>query len=887
MKTRYILFSILFAALIGSWVQAQPVLKRYYPLNNGQGTETVGRYDGKFWTAPQVVEDRFGNTNGAVKMVVYNFLGTPSFVSDFDYKNTGLTLSFWIKNEDVVTKKNGTIPWDNSDYPVWTFFAMKDWDVSLLGMYRRRDRAVLDRYTTDTSNNLKNWGVWLWDPVNFTNIVGWYHVVISYEKSRTFIYLFYPNGKISSCVLYFGLQDLSAATKWGLGSPVENSFPMDDFKVYQGTVTETQAREMHAKEALPEGMYRISLCANNNEYVHSVGHLTASGTALEIFGLPQGHDAFVYKWVFEPVPGKLGVYMIRMAYEDVYMHIVGGSPGSGSRIELWTRQHAQDDEFEWYVESAGDGYFFISSNKDRTKLLHTVGHAHDNSARLEVWPYDSGYAPTFKWKLNLLKTNYEIENGPVVVGKKYMAVLSANTFLSMMPQTPISGDNTYVRVDRGPYPSYMQFWSFFRHKDDGYRLYNATYPEYNLCPHDYTMSVGINEIAAKLKSSYANCYDYVVDKPNKYGRRVLLRQALDQALCVTADAELQIDNVSLWRQSDNRPSLWALYRSDDVLTNKQPYDLKPGIYRIVSVIDDKKAITTSNFDWGVNTNIVMNTYTDTRYTSYYWIVDYERDASGKPVLDGTYTIQKFGTDKLYFYPKVHSAASNTKLELYPLNRDYIGVEKWFIRPTRTGDGAFLIQCAADPTKYVHLTGDVMSENTQLELLEHKEVTSNFYRWVFQPVSIIAPFDSQIQKVFTQKDQTKYLHVRENWAISGSRIDVRAYNSAYDQFYNWVFTKQEDNTYVIKNDDTQMFIHPVGHTSANGTRLEQLEYNSAYSPYYKWIIAPGSAAGTYRIYSVADPSKLIHLSSHTAAENNDVEILLYNSNYANTYEWKLK
>ena len=115
----------------------------------------------------------------------------------------------------------------------------------------------------------------------------------------------------------------------------------------------------------------------------------------------------------------------------------------------------------------------------------------------------------------------------------------------------------------------------------------------------------------------------------------------------------------------------------------------------------------------------------------------------------------------------------------------------------------------------------------------------------------------------------------------------SYNFAFDQFYNWIFDKQDDNTYLIKNDNTQMFIHPIGHTTANGTRLEQLEYNNAYAPYYRWIIAPGSAAGTYRIYSVADPTKLIHLSGHMAAENNDVEIYHFISGYSNTYEWKLK
>lgn len=587
MKRKYLFFSIFLPivlfGLLG--VQAQPILKRHYPLNNGQGTETVGHYNGTFWGNPQVIEDRFGNTNGAVKMAVNGTLNTPSFVSDFNYKNTGFTLSFWIKNEDYVWKKTGTTPWDDSDYPVWSFFAMKGYDVTLLGMYRHRDRAVLDRYTTDTNNTMKNWGVWLWDPVNFTGIVGWYHVVISYEKSRTFVYLFYPTGKVSSCVLYFGLQDMSAATKWGLGNPGGNSFPIDDFKVYQGNVTEQQAREMHAKEALPDGMYRVSLCADNNKYIHTFSNETTKYTPLEILQRYDGSDPHVYKWIFEPISDaagryKLGQYKIRLAYEDKYLHFVGDSPGEGTRIELLTYDSGHSASYEWYVEPAGDGYFWISANSDRRRLLHTVGHSKENSARLELWPMESAYAPMYKWRLNLIKTNHEIANGPVETGKHYMTVLSDNSSLGILPDTPISGDKTTLRANRGPYPSSQTFWSFFRHRDDGYRIFNATFPEYNVYPEGLYITTGTGIEAAKFNSAYAPYYDYVVEKPNKYSRRVYFKQAMDQTLAVTAAGNKMGTRLSLRKDFVNNSALWALYRTDKVKDNKQVYDLKPGMYRI-------------------------------------------------------------------------------------------------------------------------------------------------------------------------------------------------------------------------------------------------------------------------------------------------------------------
>ena len=77
---------------------------------------------------------------------------------------------------------------------------------------------VLDRYTRNTDNHFKNWGIWLWDPVNFTQRIGWYHIVISYEPSRTFVWGLLSNGQTESSAYYFGIQDYSVATHWGIGN---------------------------------------------------------------------------------------------------------------------------------------------------------------------------------------------------------------------------------------------------------------------------------------------------------------------------------------------------------------------------------------------------------------------------------------------------------------------------------------------------------------------------------------------------------------------------------------------------------------------------------------------------------------------------------------------
>lgn len=50
---------------------------------------------------------------------------------------------------------------------------------------------------------------------------------------------------------------------------------------------------------------------------------------------------------------------------------------------------------------------------------------------------------------------------------------------------------------------------------------------------------------------------------------------------------------------------WALFKSNQPGANKELYDLKPGIYRIVSLADEEKAVTTRDNAWASTTDILI------------------------------------------------------------------------------------------------------------------------------------------------------------------------------------------------------------------------------------------------------------------------------------------
>lgn len=883
---RYRFLFLILISFIGfnftSYAQNALILKRLYRLDNGSATEDIGRYDGTIYGTVTPVQDRYGNTEGALKFFDHAYISIPSLVSDFDYKTTGYTVSFWTYIDEYHYKNHGKTPWKDSDPIVRAFYAINDTDdVVLTGFHRRADRMVIDRYTNDTNNHLKNWGVWLWDPINFTQRIGWYHIVISYEPNRTFVWVFYPNGQTESSAYYFGIQDYSVATHWSIGNSSGKSLILDAFSVYQGAASESDARDLHAQEMLPDGMYKISLCANEETYMHTVNNSVEGSTPIEIFSPVDNRHTF--KWIISPVSGKTNVYTIRLAYENMYLHCSGHSSEQSTRIELLEYQPSHPLAYEWFFQSSGDGYYHISSNADRSKYLHPVSRSTKSGTRLAILTYAKSFPKVYKWKLHLLKTKYELNQNQVAIDSPYEVVLSDNTFLGLMPDTPIQGDVTALHPNRGSYPSLLDYWWFLPGKDGSYKIYNVSHPSYDLHPKSRQVSAGVEIQALKYAAAYDKFYSFVLEKPNKYGRRYQFKHALNTDLIVTATTSAIGSKLSLQKDGNDKANQWALFKSRKPGANKEIYDLKPGIYRIVSMADNKKAVTTRNNTWISNSDILIGEISSPKYTSYYWVVDYERDSNGNPVLDGTYTIQLFATDKLYWHTKSHAISNSARLELYALDRDNLGSEKWYIKPTRTGDGAFFIQCAGNPNLYVHLANHATLSNTQLELWPYDATHADTFKWKFEQVSITAPFAEGTYRVASAKDKTKYLHVKNN-STSKQALELRSYNPENKTSFEWYFMKNEDNTYSIQNFNSMLYVHPIGQSTINGTRLEQIEYDASYSPYYKWIITAGTGYGAYKIISVADPTKYIHLSGHLALEGNEVEILLINKGYENTYEW---
>lgn len=900
-KNLFIYICLILAGFFSySFGQTLPNPIRNYPLSSGSAADIANNRNGTINGSVSNFTDRFGVTNGAMKLNNNTYISTPGFFAGANYTN-GFTISFWTYIEQNISKNPGIRPWADNDIPYQAFYARSGSALinnTLLGFQRIRDRAVINRYTIDENNDKRDWGVWLWDPVNFTNRIGWYQIVLVYEKAKMTTYVFYPNGQSESMSHYFGLQDLAQATDWGLGNINQGSSSLsilDDFKVFAQPLTREQVRILYSQEAVPGGMYRVSIAANQSQFIHTVSQNVNPGARLELLGATSTDLTAPYNWVFEPVSGQPNVFTIRMAYTDnSYVHLVGRSTGEGTRIETLAYNASYASYYQWLVEPVpnSNGLFTIRSNANRNRYLHPTARSTSNGTTLEILSYNASYAQFYRWRLNLAKNLFELSNASLQ-GARLLIVPSFNTFLENQPQNTNVTSADQIKIGRESFPNPpFSNWAITKSIDDSYLVYN-----YNVGGrywHPTARNVTNNNTVQVLgfDANNPNVYRWIFDRDviNPFGRRYEVRPALNQNLTLQSNASaplFQNSNLFIRQRPTQNPEemSWQLFpfRSSPP-ANKQVYRIEPGIYRISSQANQSLYLATQSFSFNNGTRLNVQNFSEERFTNFYWDIDFERDAQNNPVRDGAYIIKFFGTDNRFIHTEGNSLNNSTNLEILSMDRVYMGTYKMFIEPA--GGGNYRLRLAGNKDLYMHLWGNNTGAGTTVEVLQFNSQFASTYGWRFERINIEAPLASGIYRLaLAGTNNQRFLHTRDRSNNDGARLEILDYNSSFAGHYSWVFELQSDNTYTIRRANvSNRFVHPVSHSVSDGTRLEILSYSADYARLYKWILVRGTTANSFRLRLVDFPGRLMHTSGHSTAQSAEVEILNFNQNFFRTYEW---
>lgn len=899
-KNLLICICFLLVAFNYSFGQTLPNPIRNYPLNNISVQDIASGRNGTIHGPASNFTDRFGNTTGAMDFGTNTYINTPDFFAGSDFRN-GFTISFWTFIDQNISKNQGLRPWADDDPTFQAFYARSGSNAShttLLGFQRIRDRAVINRYTFDQSHLTRDWGVWLWDPVNFTNRIGWYQIVLVYERAKMTTYVFYPNGQSESMSHYFRLQELPNVTSWGLGNiNPGNSFSfrvLDDFKIFANSLSRDQVRRLYSQEAVPGGMYRVSNAANESQFMHTVGRNVNPGARLELLNASNTELTAPYQWVFEPVSGQPNVFRIRMGYTDnSFVHLVGRSTANNTSVETLAFNPSFASFYQWFVEPAANGTFYIRSNANRNMYLHPAGRSTANGTSLEILNLNPFFDQFYRWRLNLLKTQFELNDASLQT-TAHLIVPSFNTFLENQPQNTNVTNADPIKIGRESNPNpVFSSWQVTKSIDDSYQVGTTNTNDRFWHLFQGNVSNGNSVQVLNMGGNNPNIFRWVFDRDviNRFGRRYEVRPALNQNLALQSDANAPLrQNSNLFirqRPTQNQDGLsWQLFPfRNSPPVNKQVYRIEPGIYRISSQANHSLFLATQSFSANNSARLSIQNFSQERFTNFYWDIDFERDDHGIPVRDGAYLIKLFGTDNRCIHTVGNSLNNSTDLEILGLNRVHMGTYKMFIEPA--GGGNYWLRLAGNRDLYMHLWGNNTGANTTVEVLQFNNNFANTYGWRFERINIEAPLATgryRLALAATTNPQ-RFLHTRGRSNNNGARLEILTFEQAFAPHYLWTFTLQTDNTYTIQRDNfDNRYVHPVGRSVGDGTRLEILEFNNDHARLYKWILERGTTLNSFRFRLVDFPGRFMHTSGNSTGNSAEVEILNFNQNFWQTYEW---
>lgn len=790
--------------------------------------------------------DRFGEEGGATGFDPKSFMALPALFDGEDYKK-GFTITFWVYINEDYKRREGWRPWGDADATYRSFFALTHQE-SVLGFAHRGDRALLDRYVVRDDGTVKNYPIWFWDPVNFTSRQGWYMVALSYATNHMRCFLFYPDGEMAYAMHYFGIQDLSSATQWGIGSlDLPHTQMLDDFKVYEKTLEKEEVRTLYSMEAPPRGMYRIETVNYPSSYVQTLNKAVDVNQSLSGQSLSMGRE-FTSQWVFEHMPNTVNGYHIRMGYTDYYLV---GSAKAGTHV--MTGQKADSDG--WIVTPSDNGTFHIRSLG--TPDLYWKILVEDGVLRVRLDRMDVAKADFYKWKLSLLKTAKELQDNGVLLNVPYTLVDDHNTVFTVQPHMPFVAPQTELFTGRESISLRNEF-IFKNAYDNAVYIEHAELTETRMAVKNNAFGENAQVVIAKWTGLQRFKHQFLIEKLSPYGRKCRIVPVYDQDRCVSGVADPISSDIRTQKISTgNLPSQqWQLYEAPykHVAPAKEVYQLDPGLYKISTSQPGNLSLCPAPFAWTANTPLNIWEYNKEWECCFYWFLDYERLPDGTPVRDGTYTIQLMGTDKLLAGTLDDAVKSGSQLYLTDMHDNPLD-NKWFFKPMDDGSKTYVIQSASDPRLMMHCVGGGRAMGTKIDIADFPAAgDKSAWQWKIERANVPAPIPPGVYKIRPTYYMECAVRTHGDGVKPSNALEIA--RPTPTGTFDWHIIVNPDHTYMLKlhGTDEQLYISTNYHSLTSGATLMVYAYDPNYAHTYKWMVRPAVLPDSYTIVGVPHPTE---------------------------------
>lgn len=783
-----------------------------------------------------------------------SFIATPNFFQGVSNATTG-TISFWMYVKNSYKKNAGKVqPWEPTDTLFRAFFA--DGGSNMMGFSQRRDRAIVETGTAIQTTH-EPFGIWYWDPINFTELPGWYLFVITYTENQTHLYMFNPAGRMAEALTYFGFpKNVSHITRWGLGNYKGFSVAaLDDFSVYDVPLTKEQVKRLYANEGVPNGnMYLMTTAYHQDRLMRSdwpgytYDNLSLFRRTDEIFNNGVG-DA-VNQWVFEPVPESHNTYHIRFPYIDNY-YLTGYGTGKRARVD-----HTYSTDSDWIVTPAEDGYFFIRWRTNQSLYLTVRKYELVDKPEVILLPYDPSLAPMYKWKLELVTMSYDLRTPEILPTSDIQVIDNYNTVMGLIPQTPVSSTETQMLPSRATKPSLLSHYYFIKVLDNGYRIQNRTYYDrYLKADNDYKSGTDI--VLTKYHSLHEAYYIFKLEQYAPLSRRYKLVPILGQSTLIASnDMKGVLPPIKLSKESEANPqssSLWQLFHAYGKPNgNGQLTNVAPGLYKIYPASSNTRCIGPFYFSHSTSMTLKIPVFSPDNRWYFYWFVSPEQDNDGRYIFDGSYTLRAFAQDDLFFRVKEPGFQMRSPFIYQRWEADNFLAYKWYF--VKESDGSYTMR-SPKFTDYAVRTH--VGDDLELGTYDPNYYADNF-KFRLERVELEQPIEDGVYFIRLNAGAL-YLRPANNTIQENQEVKIEVMNKLQRGFY-WRFKKNDDGTYFISPaDDSKLFLGTQDYYPQVGKKLTLLPYNARESSCIKWVISTtemtGDFAGSLNFRLAAYPDKL--------------------------------
>ena len=622
----------------------------------------------------------------------------------------------------------------------------------------------------------------------------------------------------------------------------ENLVEFEEEKTKEDEITNTEVKALDSKEnkeksitqVIENGTYIISSALNQNIVLDVAWNSWSSGANIDAYNnFKQNNQKFNVTYLGD------GYYKMEVVSSGKYLSCA--SENAQNEDNIIQSDYKDLDNQKWFLEDAGNGYFYVISKKS-SLFLDLQGGSADSGTNVEVYKGHFGNNQKFKFnKVDVIKGSKNIQNGTYNISSKgnfdkvfdiHGASDKNNANLELYKRTnDLNQQYELQYLDDGYYKIVV------KHSKKVLTVANASIKEgANVMQYD---DLGLDAQKWVLRSA-GDGYYYIISKCN--GLYLDLQGGIAN----------EGTNIDVYTPNYNN---WQKFKFYDVEIEAKK-TLEPGNYVITTALNSRKAVDIKGDI--ITNNTGVDIWESNNGNNQKFIVTY--------LDDGYYTLKAFNSNKVLTVENNNAQNATRVVQKFYGGKDS---QKWAIRSV--GDGYY--ELTSKSTGLVlDVQGASSRDGSNIEIYERNNGTNQKFK--FTKTEFSSTIADGKYAILAASNNKKAIDIAWGSSNDGANVEIWDSNGGSNQSF---YIKYVGNGYYKIEAACSGKLLTV-----NGTNVEQREDKDLDEQ--KWVIQKADKDNNY---SFRNKSNDYYLDIYYNMMENGTNIEIYNGNDEYSQKFKLE